>query len=352
MHRLLAPLLAALLLACGGPRVTSHRADRADEEDEDDAFDEEPEEDDEEEESGFIDSALMGEGAAPLSLGEAVEVTGTGVTLRPPAGSQPMPFGAGFLALRQRVQISVVVAEGGPEVLEAIRTGGDPNAPAPTHEEEVSIDGQDGRLGRDRLRTQSASLERLWLLVHDGRRGMGVVATYEAQRARAYRPAMEEALRGVRWDHTAELDPSAALGIDVGPIPGLEASQRSTANLVFIAPGAEFPPIPGQVVLTVSPLPVRIPEDRISSLCGQLAARFVPVPTDAIEHEGAIEDGSMPGCERLGTAELEEGPRIATYAALLFHEGTPVLVTASVAADELGTWRDRFTAAARTVRIR
>jgi len=353
MNRAISPLLALLLLAaCGGSSVQASTADRSDDDEDEDSFvDEEDGEGDDD--GGFVDQALLREVGESLELGAPVLVVGTGVTVRPPAGAQSMPFGAGFLALRQRVQLSVVVAEGGPAVLETIRTGGDPNAPEPAAQSEIEISGQQGRLGRDVVRTEGGTLERQWLLVHDGTRGMGVVVTYESERARGYRRAVRESLSSVVWDREAALDAAAALGIDVGPVDGLEASNRSSANLVMLVPGEPFPPEVGQAVLTVSPLPVRIPEDRVSTLCGQLAARFVPLPSDRIQLEGDVDDGRLPGCERLGTAPINEaGDEVVTYAALLFHEGTPILVTATVDAAELATWRPRFASAARTVRVR
>jgi len=263
-----------------------------------------------------------------------------------------MPFGAGFLALRERVQVSVAVVVGDEAVLETIRTGGDPNAPDPSAESEITIAGQSGRLGRDLVRTQAGVLERQWLLVHDGTRGLGIVATYEQDRAQSYRPTIRQSLADVAWDREQPLDAAAALGIDVGPVDGLELSARSTANVVLIEPGAEFPPAPGQVVLTVSPLPARVPEERAMGLCPQLAARFLPAPEEAVVHEGDLADGELNGCERVAVAELESGTRVVTYLALLFHEGTPMLVTGSVSEAEQETWRPRFTAAAQTVRIR
>lgn len=356
MTRTLAMLLLLLLVGCGGPSLRAVAVGDDDEEeeeedDEDSYIDEDIE--DEDRERGFVDAAILRGVGEVLELGDPVFVTGTGVTLRPPAGAHPMPFGAGFLALRQRIQLTVVVAEGGPAVLDTIRTGGDPNAPEPSAESEIEIAGQPGRLGRDVVRAQGGPLERQWLLVHDGTRGMGVIVTYEVARARGYRRVIRELLSGVTWDRGFALDAAAALGIDVGPVDGLEVSNRSTANLLMLVPGEAFPPERGQAVLTVSPLPLRVPEDQVSALCPRLAARFVPLSSESIEHEGEVEDGQLPGCERLGTAAVgDDGDRVVTYAALLFHEGTPILVTATVDASEIATWRPRFASAARTVRVR
>lgn len=346
-------LLALLAVACGGPARPVESAQRADDEEDEDGFvDEEPEEEDDRDDAGFVDSALMNsQPVPPLELGEPTEVPGTGVTLRPPEGSQPMPFGGGFLAPRQRVQLSVVVAEGGEDVLEAIRTGGAQDAPEPDTVEEVTIAGQNGRIGRDRVRSPAGVLERTWLLVHDGTRGLGVVATYEADRASQYRGPLRESLAGVRWERDATLDAEAALGIHVGPVEGLEPSHRSTANLVLLPPNAPFPPEAGHAVVSVSPLPMQVPADRIAEICPSLASRLLPVAADELQHEGAVEDGALPGCERLGTAQTREGQEVVTYAALLFHEGMPILLTASVDSAELSTWRPRFASAARSIRV-
>lgn len=349
-------MVGALMMGCGGNSNSTQSARTADDEDDDSYIDEEERDDEggEDDDAGFVDATLLrSANAEPLTLGEPTPVPGTGVTLRPVSGSVAIPFGSGFLAQRQRVQIAVVVAEGGPEVLEAIRTGGSPDAPEPDHVEPITVAGQEGQLGRDRIRTEGGVLERTWLLAHDGTRGLGVVTTYEADRADAYRPGVRELLESVTWDTDATLDAGVALGIEVGPVDGLEQSHRSTANLVLLAPGAAFPPEPGQAVVTVSPLPMQVPPDQIQTVCTQLAERLVPVPTEDVAQEGQISDGRLPGCERLATAATNGGERMATYAALLFNEqGMPILVTASVAADQLETWRPRFASAARSVRGR
>lgn len=353
MQRSLFLLLALCgLVACGGGTPRPETARASEEEDDDEYVDEEPEEDDAEEDDDTIDPAAMRGLVVSLELGEPTAVPGTGVTMRPPAGAEPMPFAAGFLALRERVQVSVAVVEGDREVLDALRTGGDPNAPAPAAESEHEVAGQTGRLGRDEIRTSQGVLERQWLLVHDGTRGLGVIATYEQDRARGYRAPIRELLESVAWDRAAPLDASAALGIDIGPVEGLELSHRSTANLVLLEPGRPFPPRPGQVVLTVSPLPARIPEDRAMGLCPQLAARFLPAPDDEVSHEADLEGGALRGCERIAAAELPDGSRVIAYAALLFHEGTPILVSGTVEEAGLATWRPRFTSAAQSVRVR
>lgn len=358
MHRTLLTLAALALLACGGPSratdTTAHRADDA--EDEDRYVDEEVE--DEEDEAGdgdgggFVDTALLRSASTPLALGEATSVPGTGVTVRPPEGARPMPFGAGFIAPRARIQMSVVVAEGDESMLESMRTGGAQQAPPPEHEEEVTVGGQRARLGRDRVRTPAGVLERMWLLMHEGGRNLAVVATYEADRAEGYRDTLRESLTSVEWDREVTLDASAALGVEVGPVEGLEPSHRSTANLVLLEPDAAYPPEAGQVVVSVSPLPMQVPPEQVQRACTSIAARLMPAPAADVTHEGEVEDGRLPGCERMATAETREGQRVVTYAALLFQNGMPVLLTASVDAAELDTWRERFASAARTVRLR
>jgi len=346
-------ILSLSLVACGGSSssegTTAERAD--DEEDADEYIGEGPadEDDEEDEEGGFVDDTLLRR--ASITLGDPTEVPGTGVTMRVPEGAQRMPMSAGFIAMRERVQISVAVLEGSADLLESIRTGGMQDAPDPAHEEEVEISGVTGRLGRDMVQTQQGVLERQWLLVHDGTRGLGIVATYEGARARGYRRPIHDALEAVEWDNEGALDPSAALGIDVGPAEGLELSNRTTANLVMLEPDSEYPPVPGQPVLTVSPLPMRIPEDRAMGLCPQLAARFMAAPEEDVEDEADV-DGELRGCERIITTDLPTGERVMAYAAVLFHQGVPILVTGFSAADAMDTWRPRFNSAARTVRVR
>ncbi len=356
---LLLSTCAALAGCAGHYRPPGERAETEAEPEEDDerraARDEDDEEEDDEDDddgpsgSATIDAALTG--VRPLSLGDATTVPGTGVTLRPPAGSDPIPFGGGFVSRRSRVQLSVVVAQGGEDLLEAMRTGGAGDAPEPEDEEDVTIGGVDGQIGRDRARTQAGVLERMWLMAHDGNRALGVIAMYEADRASAYRSGIRESLQSVEWDREFAIDAAAALGIALGPIEGLEMSRRSTANVVYLQPSASFPPEPGEPVLTVSPLPMAVPPDQVARACPQIAARLVPAPSADVPLEGTIE-GPLPGCERLAMMDTEEGGRVATYAGLIFHEGAPLLVTASVDADDIDTWRPRFASAARSVRIR
>lgn len=347
---LLATLVTlSFLVACGGPRpIASPRPD-LDEEDEDHYIDEE-EADDARRDGAFVDEAVLRERGEPLALGEPVEVPGTGVVMRPPEGAQPLPYGAGFVSMQHRVQISVVVAIGPESMLDQVR--GDPaQREAHGRVEEVEIAGQDGRIGRDRVSTPQATLERAWLLVHDGTRGLAIVATYEGSRSSQVWPAIRESLTSVVWDREAEIDAARALGIDVADVDGLRPSRATSANLVLLGDGASFPPEPGEPVVSVAPLPMQLASEQSARVCEQILARLMPVPTSAIELEGIIDDGPLSGCERLATAEAE-GRRIATYAALVFTQRTPILVTATVDAAELSRWRPRFTAVARAIHPR
>lgn len=342
----LAFLAALLAVGCGVPRNASTYADN-DGDDEDSYIDEEESGADDEENSSFVDEAMLRQSGAPLTLGEPTEVPGTGVTMRPPEDAQPLPFGAGFLSMEHRVQISVVVAAGPAEMLDQVR--GEPSQRRAEGEvEEVEIGGQTGRMGRDRISSPQAELERGWLLAHDGTRGLAVVATYEAGRAARVWPVLREALAGVEWDRDQELDPARALGIQVARIEGLTPSNTTTANVVLLGRGVSFPPDPGEAVVSIAPLPMQLPPGQGPAVCDQIIARLMPVPTAAIAHEGAIDNGPLPGCERLATAQAE-GLEVATYAALVFTEHTPILVTGSVDAAQMASWRERFSAAARAI---
>ncbi len=343
---------AAAAVGCGPTLPPVHAARPDDDEDsyvDEEEAEDEGDEEEEEEGEGFVDSALLRE-SAPIALGDPTEVPGTGVTMRPPEGATPIPFGAGFLSMRHRVQISLVVAEGPASLLDAVR-GQAAGAAEHGEAEEVTVAGQTGRIGRDRVRTQQGELERSWLMVHDGRRGLAVIATYEAGRAERVFPAMRESFAAVTWDREVELDPARALGLEVGRVEGMTPSRATTANVILLGRGATFPPEPGQPVVTISPLPMQLASEQSARVCEQLVARMLPVPTSDIAHEGAIEDGPLPGCERLATAEAD-GQRLATYAALVFANNTPILVTGTAPAAELARYRPRFSAAARAVRPR
>ena len=187
--------------------------------------------------------------------------------------------------------------------------------------------------------------------VEIGQSGEAYVATYEGGRAARVWPAMREALGSVEWNREAQLDAALALGIEVGAVEGLTLNRSTTANVVLLGRGASFPPEPGQAVVSIAPLPMQLASEQSARVCEQIIARLMPVPTSDIEHEGAIENGPLPGCERLATADAN-GERVVTYAALIFSSQTPILVTGSVDADELARWRPRFSAAARAIRPR
>ncbi len=241
-----------------------------------------------------------------------------------------------------------MVARGPEELLDSARGGqGEPQG----EEQTVSVSGHSGRMGRETVPTQAGELERIYLLVHDGQRGLAVIATYEASHARRVRSAVHDSLASVSWDASAELDAAQALGIEMGEVEGFTPSSSTTANLMLLGQGVTFPPEPGQPVLTISPLPMQLPPGQAAQVCEQLVARVLPVPTSAIESEGPIDDGALPGCERLATAE-GDGHRLATYAAIVFARNTPILVTGVVDSDEIESYRARFASAARAVRPR
>ncbi|MGE0789251.1 MAG: hypothetical protein AB7S26_26490 [Sandaracinaceae bacterium] len=346
--------LILALAGCGGGTTASRpTAAQLAAEDEEDRITDEEDDADGDDDDGFVDTAMLREQETePLTLGEPTVLPGTGVTLRPPDGADRIPFGSGFVAMRQRIQVSVAVAVGAPSLIEAVRYAGGQSAPEPEEVEEIRIGGVEARLGRDVVRAESARLERVWLLAHDGHRGLGIVATYEASRGRGYRDVLREALRTVQWDREAELDASAALGITLDPVPGLALSRRTNANLVMVQPNGEFPPQAGEPVITVSPLPLQVPPDQADAACPRIVAQLVPVPSSDIELEGEIDDGQMSGCERLATAPTSEGPRVVTYVAVLFHQGVPFLLSGSADASQLTTWRPRFVAAARSLHPR
>ena len=72
--------------------------------------------------------------------------------------------------------------------------------PEPKESTEITIDGQTGHIGYDRISNPNATLERSWIFVHDGTRALGVVATYVASAASHIRPGMQAMLREAQWN--------------------------------------------------------------------------------------------------------------------------------------------------------
>ena len=79
-------------------------------------------------------------------------VAGTGVSLRAPRGSEPTPFGAGFVHRARRIQMLVAAAQGSEQVLDAFRRGVDNEADV-VATESVRISAREAILHIDRQET-------------------------------------------------------------------------------------------------------------------------------------------------------------------------------------------------------
>jgi hypothetical protein len=363
-------ILTALLLGCGGQtiRLTEDGEASADADDEAtaEATSGDDDEDEDEDEAGLAypegegseEAVASGGGDAapppddPIVLGALRAVPGTGVQVRAPEGAERIPYGSGFLDRRYQVQLVVVVGLGPESILDLMRSaGGQGGAPTPEEVRRVQVDGVDGRIGYDRVESVMGSLERTWVLAHDGTTGLGVIATYPSGMAELVREPLLESLEDVTWNRDSPIDAGAALGLEVGEHPGMEDAHASNASLVYIPTGASYPTEIDVATLNIAPLPLQIPEDQAAQVCRQYLSQIIRVAELDIEEEDMIRDGRLPGCERLATVETADGA-LSAYAALLFHGSMPILVTGRVDAEQIDQWRGRFATAARSVSVR
>ena len=289
-----------------------------------------------------------------LPLDPPALVPGTGVTLRAPRGSQPVPVGAGFMHARRRIQLVVAVAQGDEGVLHGVEASLGADADELSHED-VTIDGHAARLVVDSQMAGDIELERQWILVREGGRAMAVVGAYLADRSDRLRPLVRAALMSTEWNTTATLDPERAVGYRLATPPeGLVAEQQVVSTLTYAMPGAAPTPASGHPALLVVPIPIQVPAAQRSAACEQILTQAGPVGEDTIESRATIDTDDAEGCEVFGTQELEEpaegGPTsIATYAALVFVGDASFMVAGFVDAAQRDTWSPRFSAAARTV---
>jgi len=294
------------------------------------------------------------ESADDLPLDPPVLVPGTGVTVRAPAGSTPLPVGAGFMHARRRIQMVVAVAQGDEAVLHGVEASLGADADV-LNEEDVTIGTRQAHLVVDSQMAGEIELERQWILMRDGDRAMAIVAAYLADRSERLRPLVRAALMSAQWDTTTALDPERAVGFRLTTPPeGLVVESQVVSTLTYAMPGTAPTPASGNPALLVVPIPMQIPEAQRAAHCEEILLQAGPVSDDSVTSRATIDQEGVDGCEVFGTQELGEpaagGPSsIATYAALVFVGDASFMVAGFVDARQRDTWAPRFSAAARTV---
>lgn len=280
------------------------------------------------------------------------EVPGTGVSLRPPRGSEPMPIGAGFVHRTLRVQLFVAAAAGGAEVLAAFRRGVESDAD-PEVSEDVVVAGRPARLRVDRQTSRELAIERVWALIEDDGRAFVVAGAYDAARSDRLRPLLRASILSAEWSPEAPLDPELAVGFRLRPPEGLVLDRSSTGSIAYGREGQLVPPVVGAPTLFLIPVPTVVPLAQRDELCEPILAQLGPVPDERVRSRGRIETDDVEGCEVTGWQEHQEseGQRrmLATYAAIVFRADETFLVAGVVADAEREAWLPRFAAAARTV---
>lgn len=295
-------------------------------------------------------------GASPddtLPLDPPVAVPGTGVTLRAPRGSEPVPFGAGFVHRARRIQMLIAAARGDADVMAGFERGIASDA-EPLSTEEVQVAGRAVTLHVDRQETgQDLLLERVWVLVREGDRAFVVAGAYDASRSERVRDLVRASVLSAEWDGAATLDPEAAVGFQLRAPEGLSLDRSTTSSITYGVEGRMVPPQLGAPTLFLIAVPAQVPLAQRDDACEPILFQAGPVPDDHVRTRGRIETDEVEGCEVTGWQENDgpdgEAVRLATYAAIVYLADETLLVAGVVAEGERDAWMARFAEAARTV---
>lgn len=289
-----------------------------------------------------------------LPLDPLRAVAGTGVSLRAPRGSEPTPFGAGFVHRARRIQMLVAAAQGGEAVLEAFRRGIDNDAEV-ISSEEVEVAGRTVTLHVDQQETgQDMLIERVWILVTEGDRAFVVAGAYDASRAERVRDLVRASVLSAEWDATAPLDPEAAVGFRIqAPPTGLVLDRSTTSSVTYGLEGHMSPPELGSPTLFLIAIPAAVPLAQRDDACEPILFQAGPIADDHVRTRGRIETEDVEGCEVTGWQENDgpdgEAVQLATYAAIVYLADETFLVAGVAAEGDRETWMPRFAEAARTV---
>ena len=292
------------------------------------------------------------EAAEELPLDPARVVPGTGVTLRAPRGSEPTPFGAGFVHRARRVQMLVAAARGGAEVMAAFRRGIASEA-EDLETEEVTVAGRSATLHVDRQESGELELERVWVLVEEGERAFVVAGAYDSSRSERVRDLVRASVLSAEWAAEEALDPEAAVGFRLTAPDGLVLDRSTTGSVTYGREGQMVPPVVGAPTLFLIAVPAVVPLAQRDEACAPILAQAGPIPDDHVRTRGRVETDAVEGCEVTGWQE-NEGPDgetvpLATYAALIYLADETFIVAGVVAEADREAWLPRFAEAARTV---
>jgi hypothetical protein len=280
-------------------------------------------------------------------------VPGTGITLRPPRGSDLLPTGAGFVHTRRRIQILVAETAGPASLIASFREQLLADAEPEGEPETITLSGVEATLGVDRQESGEVELERVWLYAQEGNRAVAVIGAYVSDRSERYRGLVRAALTSAAWDRALPIDAEQALGFGL-TVEGLVLDRSSSSPLVYGLAGAAVPPSPAEPRLFVMALPVAVPASQRSEVCEALLLQAGPVGEDSVQDRHDIETDELEGCEVEGLQENEdpdegEPESATTYAAVLFHDDGVFMVAGLVDAALRETWIGRFREASRTL---
>jgi len=285
-------------------------------------------------------------------LDPLAEVDGTGVSIRAPRGSEPNPFGAGFVHRARRVQIIIAAARGTAEVRQAFRAGVEVDAES-LSTEEVEIAGRPTTLHIDHQESGDVVVERVWAIVETGDRAMVVGGMYDAERSERLQGLVRSSVLSAEWDPMLPLDPEVALGYRLTAPTGLVLERSTTGSVTYGVEGEMVPPQLGSPTVFLMALPGTVPLSQRDEACTQILVQAGPIPDERVRTRGRVDTDALEGCELTGWQENEQADgtprRLATYAALIFMADDMFMVAGVAADEDKETWLPRFAEAARTV---
>jgi hypothetical protein len=283
-----------------------------------------------------------------LGLGPAISIPGSGVTFEPPPGASLLPLGPGVEVPDLDMTIVVAIAEGDAAARRTFREGLFLDGTDARRREVVLADESVATLGRDALPAPTGAVARLWLVAERGSRILALLCTYRDGGDERTERLATASLSSVRWEQDHPLSPSEAIGLTLGPAPGMSPDQRSLGTVALTEDGVGFPPPAGVPMAFLLPLTDRAPAEQTVEACAAILARTGLLSESEDEPRMLdLEEGW--GCEQSGEHRTPEGGVLHAHGAVIFLPIGPVLLTAMVAPERRDEWEPRFTELTRTV---
>lgn len=290
---------------------------------------------------------------AAVSARGAERVTGTRVTLEPPAGFVQETRFPGFGHAESGASIMVTEIPGPIAQVRAgmTKTGLAGRGMALVESEELKVGGEEAQLVRVTQSAAGVSYEKWLLLFGNARESVVVVATYKEQDASSKREPMKRAVLSARRDENTTSDRLEGLPFRIDETDTLKIANRVSNLLLLTERG-----IAGAVD-TDSPLLVvgaSINDVDLSDLAAFADRRLRQIEqvSDVAHVEGtAMEVGGLPAYELTASAaDKSTGKPLRVYQLVVAHGSTYFLAQGMVGVKRAEQFVPEFRAVARSLR--